>query len=77
MTVEWWIAFVERAGAVAAVLEFGALMWMNTDRKRLLESLSSKDKIIALKDEKLASISERALVLMAKIETWFQSGRAA
>lgn len=41
MNLEWWLSFVERAGAVAAVLELGALMWLHKDRLRIL--LDNKD----------------------------------
>lgn len=42
MAIEWWLAFMERAGAVAAVLEFGALLWLNADRNRLVADLKLK-----------------------------------
>lgn len=42
MTIEWWLAFMERAGTVAAVLEFGALLWLNADRNRLVADLKLK-----------------------------------
>lgn len=78
MTLEWWFAFIERAGAVAAVLELGALLWMNRDRIRLLDSLRAKDILLKEKDDKLASLSERTLVFMAEIKTFlFQGGRPA
>jgi len=42
MAIEWWLAFMERAGAVAAVLEFGALWWLNADRNRVVADLKVK-----------------------------------
>jgi hypothetical protein len=78
MTIEWWLAFAERAGAAAAVLELGALIWMNRDRNRLLDSLKAKDVLIAEKDKQVLSLSERTLVLLAEIKTFmFHGGRPA
>lgn len=76
MTLEWWFAFMERAGAVAAVLELGALIWMNTDRNRLLESLNKKDVLLKEKDDKLASLSERTIVLLTRLDTFLFRGGA-
>lgn len=78
MSMEWWVAFVKEGGMYCAVLELGALLWLNVDRKRLLESLSAKDVLLKEKDDKLASLSERTLVFMAEIKTFlFQGGRPA
>lgn len=78
MTIEWWIAFVKEGGPYCAVLELAAILWLVGDRKRLLESLSSKDGLLKEKDDKLASLSERTLVFMAEIKTFlFQGGRSA
>lgn len=48
MTIEWWLALVKEGGMYCAVLEFGALMWMNADRNRLLVELKAKS--IEVKD---------------------------
>ena len=69
MTLEWWFDFIQRAGGVAAVLELGALLWMNVDRKRLLDALEVKDK-------QLSDLSERTMVLLAELKTFlFHGGR--
>lgn len=76
MAWEWWYQKVQEGGAISAVLLLGALVWMANDRNRLLKALEAKDEIIADKDAKLLSLSERALVLFTKVETFlFQSGR--
>lgn len=75
MALEWWFQKVQEGGAVAAVLLLGALVWMAKDRNRLLESLKQRDAIIAEKDAKLESLSERALVLFTKVETFLFQGR--
>lgn len=78
MTTEWWVAFVTEGGKYCAVLELAAIIWLNVDRKRLLESLTAKDALLKEKDDKLASLSERTLTFMAEIKTFlFQGGRAA
>lgn len=77
MNMEWWVAFVTQGGQYCAVLELAALLWMNADRKRLLESLSAKDVLLKEKDDNLASLSERTLVFLAEIRTFlFQNGRS-
>lgn len=57
MNVEWWLAFVERAGAVAAVLEFGALMWLAKDRARLILRLEEKSQKVELLAERVITIA--------------------
>lgn len=78
MNIEWWVAFVTQGGPYCAVLELAAIIWLNADRKRLLESLSAKDVLLKEKDDNLASLSERTLVFLAEIKTFlFQGGRSA
>lgn len=77
-TWEWWVTFVTEGGKYCAVLELAALLWMNADRKRLLESLTKKDALLKEKDDNLASLSERTLTFLAEIRTFlFQNGRSA
>lgn len=76
MALEWWFQKVQEGGAVAAVLLLGATLWLNSDRKRLLDALESKDKLIASKDADLKSLSEQTLVLLAEVKTFlFHGGR--
>lgn len=78
MTLEWWFSILKEGGQYCALLELGALIWMNRDRLRLLDSLHAKDVLLKEKDDKLASLSERTLVFMAEIKTFlFQGGRPA
>lgn len=72
-----WITFAKEAGAYISPLLMGAVIWLNADRNRLLESLGKKDLLLADKDEKLLSLSERTLVTMAEIKTFLFSGRSA
>lgn len=76
MTIEQWFQFVKDGGAISAVLLLGAVLWLNADRNRLLDALKDKDSIIADKDEKLETLSERTLVLLAEVKTFlFHGGR--
>lgn len=76
MPIEQWFQIVKDGGAVAAVLLLGAVLWLNADRNRLLEALKDKDSIIADKDTKLETLSERTLVLLAEVKTFlFHGGR--
>lgn len=77
MNTEWWVAFVSEGGKYCAVLELAAIIWLNVDRKRLLESLSAKDVLLKEKDDKLLSLSERTIVSITEIKTFlFQGGRS-
>lgn len=69
MTIEWWTAFVTEGGKYCAVLELAAIWW-------LLKQLAARDQTLKEKDDKLASLSERTLVFMAKIETFLFKGGA-
>ena len=76
MALEWWFQKIQEGGAISAVLLLGALLWMNSDRKRLISALEIKDAIIADKDKKLENLSERTLVLLAEVKTFlFHGGR--
>ncbi len=73
-----WITWAKEAGAYIAPLLMGAVIWLNTDRNRLLDVLKDKDAQLSDKDDKLLSLSERTLVTMAEIKTFlFNSGRPA
>jgi shikimate kinase len=73
-----WITFAKEAGAYISPLLMGAVIWLNADRNRLLESLGKKDVLLSEKDEKLQSLSERTLVAMTEIKTFlFNAGHRA
>jgi len=62
---------VQKGGAYFLLVV--AVIWLVTDRNRLLKSLSDKDEIIRLerlaiaaKDEKLAALSERTITAIAE-----------
>lgn len=69
MTLELWFQVVKDGGAIAAVLELGALIWLNIDRNRLIAE--NKDK-----DDKLGDLSERTVVVMTEIKTFLFSGKS-
>lgn len=63
-----WFAFVERAGAIAAVLELGALLWLNIDRNRLLTDLKEER-------GKVEKMAERVIELATDIRTYLFNER--
>ncbi len=63
MTLEWWFQVVKDGGAIAAILELGALVWLNVDRNRLLEENKAKD-------TQLVSLAERTIGTMTEIKTF-------
>lgn len=70
MSAADWYAFVKEGGAVAAVLELGALVWMNVDRNRLIAELKAKS-------DKVDSLAERLIVVATEIKTFLFSERRA
>lgn len=70
MGIEWWFDVVQKAGAAAAVLELGALLWMNADRNRLLASLEAKSK-------KVEDLAERILVVATELKMFLFNERKA
>lgn len=71
-----WIVFAKEAGAYISPLLMGAVIWLNADRNRLLNSIGKKDVQLLDKDEKLHALSERTLVTMTEIKTFlFSAGR--
>lgn len=63
MTLEWWLQAVKDGGAIAAVLELGALIWLNIDRNRLIEENKSKD-------TRLDNLSERTITVLTELKTF-------
>ncbi len=71
MTSAEWIQWAKEGGAYLSPFLLGALLWMNSDRNRLIKDVASKD-------EKLESLSERTIIFMAELKTFlFNNGRAA
>jgi len=63
MTLEWWLQVVKDGGAIAAILELGALVWLNVDRNRLIEENKAKD-------TQLVSLAERTITVMTELKTF-------
>jgi len=61
--LEQWIDLAQRGGAIICPFLLGAIMWLNQDRKRLIEENK-------LKDERLVSLSERSLTVFAEVRAW-------
>ena len=61
--MEWWIQTVREGGAIAAVLELGALVWLHVDRGRLIDQMKSKD-------EQLVHLSEKTITIMTELKTF-------
>jgi hypothetical protein len=73
VTQEALFAFVREGGAYCAPLLLLAILWLEVDRRRLLKSLSEKDDVIASKDAKIESLSERMIEVMAAVRTFLFS----
>lgn len=63
-----WIAYVKEGGAWCAPLLLMAIYWLNTERIRLLEE-------VKVRDEKLETLSDKALTVMAELKTFLLTER--
>lgn len=66
-------ALVREGGAYCAPLLLAGLFWMEGDRRRLLRSLSDKDKVIASKDDKIEKLAERVIEVTTAVRTLLAS----
>jgi len=58
-----WFAFVKDGGAYCAPLLLAALLWLNSDRNRLLSSLKEKDR-------QVEDLAERVLTVATELRTF-------
>ena len=65
-----WITWAKEAGAYISPLLMGAVIWLNTDRNRLI--LENKQK-----DERLHGVSERLLVVATELKMYLFNERKA
>lgn len=70
MTIEWWFDIAQKGGAIAAVLELGALLWLNDDRKRLLLSLEAKSR-------EVKDLAERVITITTELKVFLFNERKA
>lgn len=73
--VQWWLAFVERAGGVAAVLEFGALMWLGKDRVRVLLENAELRKQLDVKASEVKDLAERVITIATELRMFLFNER--
>jgi len=79
MNTEWWLAFVERAGSVAAVLEFGALWWLHRDRSaQIAQHIAEKTGLREQLDGKareVQDLAERVITIAAELKMFLFNER--
>lgn len=68
MDWQWWVAWLERAGGVAAVMEGAAIWW-------LLRELGKRDDKIDAANSKVESLAERFIALATDIRTFMFNER--
>lgn len=69
---------IKNGGPPVILLLVLAIIWLNGERKRLIDSNEAKDAQLEKKSEKLENLSERTLVLTSEIKTLlFSNGRAS
>ena len=70
MTIEQWFALAKEGGIYISPLLMGACLWLNADRKRLIEDNK-------LKDERLVALSERSITVATELKTFLFNERKA
>jgi len=65
-----WFTTIKEGGAYVALLLFGALIWMNLERNRLLKKLDDRD-------IKLEALAERLLTISTELKTFLFNERRA
>ena len=65
-----WITWAKEAGAYISPLLMGAVIWLNTDRNRLISENKQKD-------ERLHGLSERLLVVATELKMYLFNERKA
>lgn len=68
------LELIQKGGMILLLLI--AIVWLAVDRNRLLESLRSKDEIIAKKDDQLLSITDRIIPLLTELKMLMTGRRA-
>lgn len=68
--MDQWFQWAKEGGAYLSPFLLGALVWMNSDRNRLITACKDKDDKLSEKDDKLANLSERTLVTLTEIRTF-------
>ena len=63
-----WITWAKEAGVYISPLLMAALLWLKADRDRLLED-------IKLKDERLADLAERLIVVSTELKVFLFNER--
>jgi hypothetical protein len=63
-----WFSLVKEGGAYVAPLLLGAIIWLNQERKRLIEENK-------LKDDRLVSLSEQSIALAAELKMFLFNER--
>lgn len=74
--MDQWYQWAKDGGTILSPFLLGALVWMDAERRRLIASNKDKDDRLFEKDDKLVSLSERTLVILAEIKTFLFRGRA-
>ncbi len=70
MPIDQWFALAKEGGAYISPLLLGAILWLNSERKRLIEENK-------LKDDRLVILSERSLTVIAEVKTFLFNERQA
>lgn len=79
MNLEWWLAYMEKAGSVAAVLEFGALWWLHRDRAaqiaRHVAEKSGLQEQLEGKTKEVQDLAERVITIAAELKMFLFNER--
>lgn len=70
MGIEWWFDVVQKGGAIAAVLLLGALLWMNSDRNKVIADLKAERL-------KVDALADRVITIATRLDQFLFNERKA
>lgn len=70
MGIEWWFQTVKDGGAVAAVLELAAILWLLKDRATLVTDLKAER-------SKVDALADRVITIATKLDQFLFNERKA
>jgi hypothetical protein len=70
MNLDWWFQLAKEGGGYLSPFLLGAIIWLNMDRKRLIDDNAKKD-------QRLEALSDRIITVATELRTYLFSERKA
>jgi hypothetical protein len=70
MNLEWWFQLAKEGGGYLSPFLLAAIIWLNMDRKRLIEDNNKRS-------ERLEALADRIITVSTELKTYLFSERKA